>query len=77
VADVALHSGIARDERDGAAHIAAFAAEARDVRVTQAATSPFTLVRLASAARTATLLVPRESRALLEDHEWLVATTRH
>jgi hypothetical protein len=66
-----------RDIPDGASRIAALAAAAGDVTVTEAHVNPFTWVRIAANGRISTLLVPPYPRQLKENAEWLAPTTQH
>jgi hypothetical protein len=77
VANATDGSGIVADVHDGARRIAAFAAEARNVSITQVVTQAFTWIRLAATGRTATLLMPRHRRLSQKEYKWLAATTRH
>lgn len=76
-ADGAPRTTRARDIVDGAHHIAAAAAAARDVTVREAHIDPFTWVRIGANGRISTVLVPPRRRQIEEDAEWLAATTRH
>lgn len=66
----------ATDVEDGASRIAALAAEARSVELTEAHLEPFTWVRIAADGRTRTLLVPPGGVMEVEE-SWLAATTQH
>ena len=61
----------------GASRIAALAAEAGDVTVTEAHVDPFTWVRIDANGRVSTLLVPPYTEDAKENDEWLAGTTRH
>jgi len=74
-----LRSNTVRDISDGASRIAALAAEAGDVTVTEALVDPFTWVRIDANGRVSTLLVPPygEKADAKENAEWLAGITRH
>ena len=73
----ALRSNVVRDISEGASRIAALAAEAGDVTVTEAHVDPFTWVRIDANGRVNTLLVPPYTEDTKETDEWLAGTTRH
>jgi len=73
----ALRANLVRDISEGASRIAAFAAEAGDVNVTEAHVDPFTWVRIDANGRVNTLLVPPYPDETKENEEWLAGTTRH
>jgi len=72
-----LRSSLVRDISEGASRIAALAAEAGDVNVTEAHVDPFTWVRIDVNGRVNTLLIPPHPDATKENDEWLAGTTRH
>jgi len=72
-----LRSNLVRDISEGASRIAALAAEAGDVTVTEAHVDPFTWVRIDANGRANTLLVPPYTEEPKETDEWLAGTTRH
>ena len=74
--ELVLRASTARDISDGAHRIAALAAQARDVTITEAHVDPFTWVRINANGRISTLLVPPYPQAK-ENDQWLAATTRH
>jgi hypothetical protein len=76
VVDVRVSMTTVKDVREGAAHIAAIAAEAGAVTLREARLDPFTWVRIAANGRVSTLLVPPGTGAPGEDI-WQAATTRH
>ena len=71
-----VRSNTVRDISDGASRIAALAAEAGDVNVTEAHVDPYTWVRIDANGRVNTLLVPPNEDSK-ENMEWLAGTTRH
>ena len=73
----ALGSNTVRDVSDGASRIAALAAEAGDVTLTEALVDPFTWVRIDANGKVSTLLVPPQGQDVKENAEWLAGTTRH
>lgn len=76
-ASPALRGNLVRDISEGASRIAALAAEAGDVNVTEAHVDPFTWVRIDANGRVNTLLVPPYADETKENDEWLAGTTRH
>jgi MSHA biogenesis protein MshE len=73
----ALRSNTVRDLSDGASRIAALAAEAGDVTLTEALVDAFTWVRIDANGKVSTLLVPPQDQDVKENAEWLAGTTRH
>lgn len=76
-ASPALRGNVVRDISEGASRIAALAAEAGDVTVTEAHVDPFTWVRIDANGSVNTLLVPPYADEAEENAEWLARTTRH
>ncbi|HEY2904416.1 MAG TPA: hypothetical protein VGJ29_00845 [Vicinamibacterales bacterium] len=74
---LSLRSNTAWDISDGAARIAALAADAGEVTMKEAHVDPFTWVRIDAHGRVSTLLVPPYGENVKENAAWLAGTTRH